>query len=69
MKIFTRAYDYIIELANKKNVLRYLYGLSFVESFIFPIPPDVLLAPIALTKKYNWIKLALNTTFFSVFEV
>ena len=67
MKIFTRAYDYIIELANKKNVLRYLYGLSFVESFIFPIPPDVLLAPIALTKKYNWIKLALNTTFFSVF--
>ena len=66
MKIFTSMYDYIIELANKKNVLPYLYGLSFIESFIFPIPPDVLLAPIALTKKYNWLKLALNTTLFSV---
>jgi len=66
LKIFTRIYDYVIELANKKNVLRYLYGLSFIESFIFPIPPDVLLAPIALTKKYNWIKLAASTTFFSV---
>ena len=66
MKIFTSMYDYVIELANKKNVLKYLYGLSFVEAFIFPIPPDSLLAPIALTKKYNWFKLAFNTTIFSV---
>ena len=66
MKIFTIMYDHIIKLANKKNVLAYLYGLSFIESFIFPIPPDVLLAPIALTKKYNWINLAFNTTLFSV---
>ena len=63
---FTSMYDYIIELANRKNVLKYLYGLSFIEAFIFPIPPDALLAPIALTKKYSWFKLALNTTFFSV---
>ena len=53
MRIFTRLYDYIIELAKKKNVTKYLYFISFIESFIFPIPPDVLLAPIALTKKYN----------------
>ena len=66
MKIFTNLYDYVIELANKKNVLKYLYGLSFIEAFIFPIPPDTLLAPIALTKKYNWFKLAFNTTVFSV---
>ena len=63
---FTSLYDYVIELANKKNVLKYLYGLSFIEAFIFPVPPDVLLAPIALTKKYNWFRLALNTTLFSV---
>ena len=63
---FTSIYDYVIELANKKNVLKYLYGLSFIEAFIFPVPPDVLLAPIALTKKYNWFRLALNTTLFSV---
>tara|TARA_B100001996_G_scaffold376023_1_gene356744 strand:+ start:1728 stop:2303 length:576 start_codon:yes stop_codon:yes gene_type:complete len=66
MKIFTNLYDYIINLANKKNVDKYLYGLSFIESFIFPIPPDILLAPLALTRKYNWIKLAFNTTCFSV---
>ena len=63
---FTSMYDYVIKLANKKNVLKYLYGLSFIEAFIFPVPPDTLLAPIALTKKYSWFKLALNTTLFSV---
>lgn len=66
MKFFTNIYDYVIGLAYKKKVTRYLYGLSFIESFIFPIPPDILLAPIALTKKYNWIKIAFNTTLFSV---
>ena len=66
MKIFTNIYDKVIELAYKKNVTKYLYFLSFIESFIFPIPPDVLLAPIALTKKYNWIKLAFYTTVSSV---
>ena len=66
MKFFTNIYDYVIGLAYKEKVTRYLYGLSFIESFIFPIPPDILLAPIALTKKYNWIKIAFNTTLFSV---
>ena len=66
MKFFTNIYDYVISLAYKEKVTRYLYGLSFIESFIFPIPPDILLAPIALTKKYNWIKIAFNTTLFSV---
>jgi len=66
MKIFTNLYNYIINLANKKNVDKYLYVLSFIESFIFPIPPDILLAPLALTKKFNWVKLAFNTTCFSV---
>ncbi len=66
MKIFTNLYNYVINLAKKENVLRYLYGLSFIESFIFPIPPDVLLAPIALTRKYNWIRLAFFTTIYSV---
>ena len=66
MKFFTNIYDYVIGLSYKEKVTRYLYGLSFIESFIFPIPPDILLAPIALTKKYNWIKIAFNTTLFSV---
>ena len=66
MKLFTSIYDYIIGLAYREKVTRYLYGLSFIESIFFPIPPDVLLAPIALTKKYNWIKIAFYTTLYSV---
>lgn len=66
MKIFSNIYNYVIDLAKKENVLRYLYGLSFIESFIFPLPPDILLAPIALTRKYNWIRLAFFTTIYSV---
>ena len=66
MKIFTNLYNYVINLAKKENVLRYLYGLSFIESFIFPLPPDILLAPIALTRKYSWIRLAFFTTIYSV---
>ena len=66
MKPFTRIYEYIIYIANKKNVVKYLYALSVIESFIFPIPPDVLLAPIALTRKYNWLKIAFYTTICSV---
>ena len=66
MKIFTNTYEYILNFSNKEKATKYLYGLSFIESFIFPIPPDVLLAPIALTKKYSWLKIAFNTTVFSV---
>ena len=32
MKIFTNIYDKVIELAYKKNVTKYLYFLSFIES-------------------------------------
>ena len=66
MKIFTNVYEKIIELSYKKSATRCLYFISFLESFIFPVPPDVLLAPIALTKQYNWFKLAFYTTVSSV---
>ncbi len=66
MKIFTKIYDYTINFSKKKNARRYLYGLSFIESFIFPIPPDVLLAPMALTRTHGWIQLAFFTTIYSI---
>ena len=55
-------YEYIIKLANKKNVLAYLYGLSFIESFIFPIPPDAMIAPMVIAKKENHFKIFLIAT-------
>ena len=40
--------------------------MSFIESFIFPIPPDVLIIPMTIAKKKDWLKIALIATIFSV---
>ena len=66
MKLYDKTVDYLLEQSKKKGALNVLYFISAIESFIFPIPPDVLLAPIASTKKYNWVLLAINTTISSV---
>ena len=44
----------------------YLAGLSFAESSFFPIPPDVMLAPMALAETKKAWRFALITTLFSV---
>lgn len=44
----------------------YLAGLSFAESSFFPIPPDVMLAPMALADTKKAWRLAAITTLFSV---
>lgn len=45
---------------------RYLAGLSFAESSFFPIPPDVMLAPMSLAKTDKAFRFALITTLASV---
>jgi len=40
--------------------------LSFIESFIFPIPPDVFIIPMTIAKPKNWFKIALIATTGSV---
>lgn len=50
MKLFTHLYDACIRWAKHPHADKYLAGLSFSESVIFPIPPDVMLAPMALAK-------------------
>ncbi len=45
---------------------RYLAGLSFAESSFFPIPPDVMLAPMSLAKTDKAFRYALVATFASV---
>ena len=44
----------------------YLAGLSFAESSFFPIPPDVMLAPMALANTKKAWRFAMITTVFSV---
>ena len=50
-------------LLKSKKVLGFL---SFIESIFFPIPTDVLLIPMAISKSYKWIDLALIATVASV---
>lgn len=55
MKIFTYLYDKCIAWAGHKHAHYYLGGISFIESSIFPIPPDVMLITMGLAKpKQSW---------------
>jgi membrane protein YqaA with SNARE-associated domain len=51
-----RIYDWCIAAADKPYALWILAALSFAESSFFPVPPDVMLAPMALAKpKRAWV--------------
>jgi membrane protein YqaA with SNARE-associated domain len=50
MKLFSRLYERAMQWAAHPHAVRYLAGLSFAESSFFPIPPDVMLAPMALAR-------------------
>ena len=54
------------DLAAHKSSKYYLAIVSFVESSFFPIPPDVMVIPMVISKKNDFIKIFLITTIFSV---
>ena len=64
--MFKEFYLKTISLAGHKNSKLFLGIISFIESFIFPIPPDVLIIPMTIAKKQEWIKIALIATTGSV---
>ena len=45
-----RLYDWTLEKAGHRHAPRWLAGISFAESSFFPIPPDVVLAPMCLSR-------------------
>lgn len=53
MKIFTRMYDMTLKWSAHPRAVRYLAVMSFLESVIFPIPVDVMLAPMTLAKPHR----------------
>ena len=55
-----------IQLAGHKRSKSILGFMSFIESFVFPIPPDVLIIPMTIARKQEWIKIALIATVGSV---
>jgi len=63
MKTF---YKKSIEWAAHKNSKAILAFISFIESFIFPLPPDLLIIPMTIAKMNDWFKIALIATIGSV---
>ena len=61
-----KLYNKSIEWAAHKNSKIILSFISFIESFIFPIPPDLLIIPMTIAKMNDWFKIALIATIGSV---
>ena len=61
-----KLYNKSIEWAAHKNSKVILSFISFIESFIFPIPPDLLIIPMTIAKMNDWFKIALIATIGSV---
>ena len=64
--MFKSLYKRCLDLAGHKSSKYYLAVVSFIESSFFPIPPDVMVIPMVISKKNDFIKIFLITTIFSV---
>ena len=64
--MFKSLYKKCLDLAAHKSSKYYLAVVSFIESSFFPIPPDVMVIPMVISKKNDFIKIFLITTIFSV---
>jgi membrane protein YqaA with SNARE-associated domain len=57
-----KLYDWTMGLAAHKRADAWLFGISFVESSVFPIPPDVLMIPMVLARRARaWIVASIAT--------
>ena len=61
-----KLYDKCIVWAGYKYAKQILAFEAFIESSFFPIPPDVMIVPMVVAKKKEFIKIALVATIFSV---
>ena len=64
--MFNTLYKKCLDLAAHKSSKYYLALVSFIESSFFPIPPDVMVIPMVISKKTDFIKIFFITTIFSV---
>lgn len=64
--MFKKLYNKVLIWAEHPFAVRSLMGLSFIEAFCFPIPPDIMLAPMTIARPYNAWKYAFLTTVCSV---
>jgi membrane protein YqaA with SNARE-associated domain len=58
-------YKKSLKLAGHKSSKFFLAILSFSESSFFPVPPDIMIVPMVIAKKNDYLKIFLIATFFS----
>ena len=66
MRLFGSLYAHALSWARAPRATYYLCGLSFVEAFIFPIMPEVMLAPMMLGKRHKAFHFANLSLLFSL---
>ncbi|KAF1006950.1 MAG: hypothetical protein GAK28_02270 [Luteibacter sp.] len=66
MRLFASLYERAIVWVRHRHAVRYLAGLSFVEAFIFPIMPEVMLAPMMLAEPRKAFRYANWSLLFSL---
>jgi membrane protein YqaA with SNARE-associated domain len=64
--IIRRMYDWCMDAAAKPHAFWTLGVVSFAESSFFPVPPDIMLVPMALSQPQRAYRLAAWCTFMSV---
>ena len=65
--MFKDIYQKTLKLAGHKSSKFYLALVSFAESSFFPIPPDIMIAPMVIAKKNEYLKIFFIATLFSAF--
>ena len=63
--MFNKLYQKSLALAAHKSSKVFLAIISFVESSFFPIPPDVMIVPMVIAKKNDYLKIFIIATLFS----
>ena len=63
--MFNELYQKSLDLAAHKRSKIFLAIVSFVESSFFPIPPDVMIVPMVVAKKNDYLKIFTIATLFS----
>ena len=63
--MFNNLYQKSLKLASHKSSKFYLAIVSFSESSFFPIPPDIMIVPMVIAKKNDYLKIFLIATIFS----
>jgi len=63
--MINQLYQKSLKLASHKSSKTFLAIVSFVESSFFPIPPDVMIVPMVIAKKNDYVKIFIIATLFS----